>query len=136
MASKKKKRKKRGSRYHTGQYSSIKLLNGPIKYRSGWEKLFMEWLDANDDIQSYEYESIVIGYISNFKSQKLRHYYPDLFVHYVDGHNELIEIKPKSKLLHKLVLKKAQAAEVWCKEHNATYKLVTENDLKQLGILI
>lgn len=128
------KRRKRKSHYKVGEHASPKLLNGPAHYRSGWELTYMKWLDANDDVKSYEYESIVIAYISNMRSCKVRKYFPDIFVHFQDGKNVLVEIKPKRKLLNPTVIKKQLAAEQWCKENNATYELVTEDTIKNIKI--
>lgn len=131
----KKKRHKRGSRYRTGLHVSPKLLNSPAKYRSGWELEYMKWLDKNDQVINYKYESVVIAYLGNVKTGKLKKYIPDLLVHYQDGSNELLEIKPKKKLVNKVVCKKEAAALIWCREHDATYRFITEDDLKKLGLL-
>lgn len=135
MATKKVRKRKRKSHYHTGDHVSSKLLNGPAHYRSGWEEKYMLWLDNNEDVVSYEYESIVIAYLANIKLNKVKKYFVDIFVHYLDGRNELIEIKPHRKLKNVTVIKKQLAAENWCKDNNATYKLITEVDLKELEIL-
>ena len=55
MRKRKKKRK-----YLRGFHSSMKLLNSPAHYRSGWELKYMQWLDINDDVLNYSYEPIKI----------------------------------------------------------------------------
>jgi hypothetical protein len=132
MTQRKKKRKKR--RYKTGEHSSIKLLNGPAHFRSGWEKCYMKWLDDNDDIKSYSYESVIIGYLGNKSTGKMRHYYPDLLLEYIDGHKQLVEIKPSSKVEQKTNQKKFEAAKVWCKDHDCEFIIMTEIEMKKFGI--
>lgn len=95
----------------------------------------MRWLDATPDVISYEYESIRISYLSNKKTGKCRTYIPDLFVTYADGHKCLVEIKPNRRLINQIVMKKMIVAEEWCNANNASYILVTEITLKELGLL-
>lgn len=128
----KKKRKKR--HYHVGLHTSNKLLNGPAKFRSSWEDTYMTWLDNNDDVKSYLYEGIVIGYVGNRTSNKNKHYLPDLLVEMQDGTKHLIEIKPSSKVNQRTNQKKFVAAEIWCKDHDATFEIVTEITMKSLNI--
>ena len=67
--SNKKKKRRRKSRYHRGEYTSVKT--GQLcKYRSGWEQKYMEHLDANPDVVEWSYEKLIIEYISNQKTKK------------------------------------------------------------------
>lgn len=95
----------------------------------------MKWLDDNAAVTAYEYEKLVIEYVSNMKSKKIRRYFPDFLVHYADGHRELIEIKPKKRLVQATVKKKAAAAEAWCAANNMKYTILTEVELKSLSII-
>jgi hypothetical protein len=128
------KKKRRKRRYKTGEHASIKLSNGPAKFRSGWEKCFMEWLDQNVEIKNYSYESVIIAYLGNKSTGKMRHYYPDLLLEYVDGHKQLVEIKPQSKVQQKTNQKKFEAAKIWCSDHDCEFVIMTENEMKKLGI--
>lgn len=130
---KKKRRKKRKSRYHRGLHISPKA--GECKYRSGWEFSYMKYLDNNPDVISYEYEKLVIEYVSNVRTKKIRKYYPDFYVKYIDGHNEVVEIKPKRRTTQAAVVKKASSATIWCLANNAVYNIITEIELKALGLL-
>jgi len=130
---KRRPRRKRKSRYHRGLHVSPKA--GDCNYRSGWEFSYMKWLDANDDVLSWSYEKLVIEYVSNIKSKRVRKYYPDFHVKYSDGHVEVVEIKPKRRSEQSTVLKKASAAIKWCKINGATYVMVTEVELKLLKLL-
>jgi len=128
-----KKRRKRKGHYHTGVHVSVK--GGECKYRSGWELKYMEHMDSDDKVLRFEYEQVKIPYISNVRTGKIRHYYPDFLVTYVDGTQKLVEIKPKKRLDQAKVTKKLKAAEVWCREHGVTLAVLTEIELRLLGLL-
>ena len=96
----------------------------------------MRHLDTNPDIVSWSYEKIAIPYVSNKRTGKLRNYYPDFMVENSDGTKNIIEIKPSKKLSHVTVKKKVQAAEIWCSDHGFTYKILTEIELKDMGIIL
>jgi hypothetical protein len=132
-ASKKKRRRKKKGRYHRGLHVSPK--GGECKYRSGWELSYMKWLDANPDVETWTYEKLVIEYVSNLKTKRLRRYYPDFYVKYVDGRIEVVEIKPKRRLQGVTVQKKARAAVDWCAQNGATYIMLTEVELKSISII-
>lgn len=129
---KKKKRKKRG-RYHRGTY--VSPLAGECKFRSGWEHSYMMHLDADPEVESWSYEKLVIEYISNKSTGKVRRYFPDFCVMMKSGQNYVVEIKQKRKLDSAVVKKKSKAAEQWCMSNNAIYKILTEIELKELGII-
>ena len=95
----------------------------------------MKYLDQCDDVLSWTYESFFIDYLSNKRTGKTRKYYPDFKIEYSDGRSELIEIKPKKRLEQVIVKKKLAAASEWCTMHDVTLKVITENELKELGIL-
>lgn len=132
MPVKKRKRRKKG-RYKRGDHVSPKA--GTCRYRSGWELAYMKWLDDNVDVVSYDYEKLVIEYVSNLKSKRVRRYFPDFHVRYADGHIEVIEIKPKKRLVQAVVKKKAEAATRWCLSNGAVYIILTEVELKSMAII-
>ncbi len=127
-------RRKRKKKYHTGTYVSKKS-GAEFSYRSGWEQLLMEHLDVDPEVAAWEYETLIIQYVSNKKTGKLRKYFPDFIVDYVDGHREVIEVKPSRKVGRPTVQKKLKAGEGWCRAHGATFKVITEKELKGLGLL-
>lgn len=132
--SKSRKRRRKKSRYHRGEYTSVKT--GQVcKFRSGWEHKLMLHLDADPSITSWTYEQTIIEYVSNIRTKKIRKYYPDFYVTYSDGHVEIIEVKPKRKLSQAVVKKKTDAARLWCAERGVVYKIITEIELKALGLL-
>jgi hypothetical protein len=132
MPPKKKKRKRKG-RYQRGIHSSP--IAGECKYRSGWEQKYMVYLDDNPDVASWSYEKLVIEYVSNKKTKKIRKYYPDFQIEYKDGRKVVVEIKPSRKLQQATVVKKIRAAKEWCTEHDMVYKILTEIELKDIGLL-
>jgi hypothetical protein len=95
----------------------------------------MQHLDADDSVKSYLYEGIVVGYVSNVRSGRIRKYWPDFFIEYIDGKKVIVEIKPKKRLDHAAVKKKLAAARQWCIEHGVALEIVTEVELKALGLL-
>jgi len=133
LAKVKRKKRKRKGHYKTGVHSSPKA--GECKYRSGWELEYMQYLDAEASVTTYTYEQVIVAYISNVRSGKLRRYFPDFLVEYSDGRKVLVEIKPKKRLDQVKVQKKLTAARQWCEEHGATLEIVTEVELKALGLL-
>ena len=75
MVSQNPKKRKRRRGYHRGTY--VSPVAGECKYRSGWEEKYMNYLDSNADVVSWSYENLVIQYVSNKSTGKLRKYYPD-----------------------------------------------------------
>lgn len=130
----KRKRRKRKSRYHRGEYTSTKT--GQVcHYRSGWELSYLQWLDLNPLVSAYTYEPFKIPYVSNVKTGKTRGYIPDVLIELVDGDKFLVEIKPARKVMQATVQKKLTAGKLWCLEHGALMVVITEIELKSLGLL-
>jgi len=95
----------------------------------------MQHLDADDSVVGYRYEDVSIKYISNKKTGKVRQYWPDFLVQLRDGQQLLVEIKPQRKLDQARVQKKLKAAAGWCQAHGVTLVIMTEKELKLLGLL-
>jgi len=130
-STKRKKKRRRG--YHRGLY--VSSIAGECKFRSSWEEKYMRHLDSDPNVSTWSYEKLIIEYLSNKKTGKIRKYYPDFLVELKDGTRLVIEIKQHRKLDNAIVKKKIAAAEEWCSAHSATYKVLTEIELRQLGIL-
>ena len=92
-------------------------------------------LDEDPCVLTWSYEPFFIAYISNKKSGRVRKYYPDFLVTLTDDTRVLVEIKQKRKLDSPTVKRKATAAEEWCGAHGASYKILTEIELKDIGLL-
>jgi len=127
------KKKKKGGRYHRGTH--VSPIAGSCNYRSGWEQKYMVYLDENPEVVTWSYEKLIIEYVSNQKTMKVRKYYPDFQVEYIDGSKVVIEIKPLRKLKQLVIVKKSKAAEAWCMSHDMVYKILTEIELKNIGLL-
>jgi phage-related protein len=95
----------------------------------------MQFLDESAEVATWEYESFKIEYVSNKKSGRVRKYIPDFRVTFVDGTISIVEIKPSKRLVQATVKKKIVAAEEWCALNNCKFKVVTEHELKNLGLL-
>jgi hypothetical protein len=95
----------------------------------------MLWLDTNDNVKTYSYEALKIGYVSNQKSKKVRNYMPDFQVTMQDGKKLLVEIKPKRFLEKPINKKKFASAIEWCKENDHEFVVLTEIELRSLGVL-
>jgi len=129
----KKRKKKKTGRYRRGLH--VSPIAGDCKFRSSWEQKYMLYLDAHPDVSCWSYEKTVIEYVSNQRTKKIRKYYPDFYVEFKDGSRRLIEIKQKRKLEQASVKKKARAAHAWCASNGATYEILTEIELKNMGLI-
>ena len=134
MVARKRRRRKRKGHYHTGVHVSTKT-GQHCKYRSGWELKYMVWLDTHAAVKSYEYEGMKIPYLSNVRTGKLRNYMPDFLVTFTDGSRILVEIKPSRRVKQDNIQKKLKAAEGWCRDNSVTLQVITEVELKVLGLL-
>jgi hypothetical protein len=92
-------------------------------------------LDKDGSVSDWSYESVSIDYVSNVRTGRKRKYYPDFIVEYLDGRKELVEIKPKKRLNQLTVKKKIDAATDWCSTNAYTFKVLTEVELKQMGVI-
>jgi Straboviridae/Kyanoviridae head completion nuclease len=134
MAAKKKKPKRRRRVRHRGIYHSTKM-NVDMTYRSGWELKYFIYLDADPNVTAFISEGLKIPYLSNKKTGKIRNYIPDLLVEYADKTKKLIEIKPSRRVSNIKNKKKFAAAIEHCKHSEIEFVIVTEHDLKHLGLL-
>lgn len=100
-------------------------------FRSLWEYSYMKFLEqSNISLNDVEYESILIRYTNNGGG---RTYRPDFFI---TKQRKLIEIKSKWHLDNnaELINIKKEAALKWCKDNNATYEILTEDDFPILSL--
>lgn len=104
------------------------------KYKSSWELAFMRWLDAHNSVCTWLYEPFSVKYVASERTSKIRSYTPDFIIQWSDGRCELIEIKPSSRI-NKKVIKKAEAAAEFAFDSEASYSILTEIELKQLGVM-
>lgn len=136
-----------------------------IIYRSSWEFFFAKFCDLNDKIKKWSCENIAIPYhISNDIGQtEIHRYYPDFYMEMIkNGDPEfydrlIIELKPKSELsppkkpakqtlkmlenyeyslrTYKKNLHKWAYAKEWCNRRNIKFVIITEDVLKNKGLI-
>lgn len=130
---KRKGNKKRVSRRRRkclkGTFSSFKNKTVMV-FRSAVEFAYFFSLEEDEDVLSYEVERL--EYIEYYHPHKKKYYkyYPDVFVKYRDGHNEIVEVKAFSRLKNKINITKAEAAKKYVKTlYRTIYKIVTEKDI-------
>jgi hypothetical protein len=104
-----------------------------FSFKSSWEEAVMKYLDTRLDVMSWNYESIRISYIYN---QNKRWYVPDFVITFQDNHKEIWEVKPKFHRNAEQVILKEAAARIWCSQNNvSTYRVLTCDDLRSMGII-
>lgn len=128
------RRRRRKRAYFTGTYTSEKT-GRTCKYRSGWELKYFQHLDADPDVLDWTSEPFTIPYVSNKKTGRIRKYIPDVIVKRRSSGITLEEIKPANKLKKRLVARKIRAGEEWAADNKISFSIITEVELKALGLL-
>lgn len=129
-----KRRRTKSRRAKRGTYTSAKC-SKVIRYRSRWELLYAQYLDAQPSVASYEYEPYAIEYVSNVRTGRIRKYWPDFEITMHDDTKIIVEIKPAKKVIQAKNMKKAYYAKQFAAQSNKSYVILTENELKSLGVL-
>lgn len=132
-----------------------------INYRSSWEHWFMKYLDNNPQVVKWNSECVVIPYFSTADGRR-RRYFMDFWAKFDMGNGEykefFFEVKPKKETIApkqpaKLTVQakkrfinelytwkvnsdKWVAAEKVATKHNITFRLLTENGLRRLGMVL
>ena len=70
---------------------------GPIIYRSSWERKFCIYCERNPEIKTWSSESMCIKYF-NPLDHKYHNYFPDYLIQLQSGETFIVEIKPKAQL--------------------------------------
>lgn len=121
-----------------------------ITYRSRWELMVMQKLDAHPDVLEWSSEEIIIRYRSPIDN-RVHRYFPDFYMKRKDQQGKidsfLIEVKPKAQTQPPKVQNKPTkryinevatwgvnsakwaAAEEFCKDRGWTFMTITEADL-------
>jgi hypothetical protein len=97
---------------------------GTIRYRSNWEKQYVENLEKDENVISYVFEPLIIEYEYDQK----RNYIPDILIIYKDGSKKLIEIKPSYFLDAEINKCKFSSAKKFCEEKGMTFEVWTEKN--------
>lgn len=118
-------------------------------YRSSWEFTFMTFCDNNPSILQWASEAVHINY-RNPLTGKNTIYVPDFLMTYIDAsgkqHAEVVEVKPlketnlteagkspRAQAAAILNMAKWEAARSWCRAHNLTFRVITEQDIYAMG---
>ena len=117
------------SRYKTGVHISPKCVR-PIEYRSGWELLVAEALDADPSVVLYAYEAVGVPFVTNPRSGRIRKYFPDFFVQYKSGRQLIIEVKRDDKAQAFIVQTKAKACKEWAAASGVDYEIWTSKEIQ------
>ena len=121
----------RTSHYITGTYNAKKCKR-PVEYRSSWELIVAKHLDDDDTVESFEYETIVIPYITSKTSMRIRKYIPDFIVKYCDGRVVIVEVKRHSALTQRTIIAKADAAREYAAKKGWEYVFWTDKLVMEL----
>jgi hypothetical protein len=122
-----------------------------VQYRSLWERQVMRWLDENVNVRSWNSEEVVIPYRCKTDG-KLHRYFVDFYVHFTNGQEYLIEVKPdketkepkiparKTRGFIKQVMtyaknqSKWEAATEFAQNNSMIFEVWTEKTIKSMGI--
>jgi len=125
--------------------------NHPPIMRSSWEYSFAKWLDNNPQVVKWASEETVIPYISKLDN-RVHKYYTDFTVEFVGDRVVVFEIKPKKETQPPIKrsrkskryltevqtyvrnISKWEAAKSFAKKHDISFQILTEVELKKLGI--
>lgn len=93
-------------------------------FDSDLERRMMDRLESDPRVAKWmKRHGIVIPWIDS--QRRMRRYVPDFLVEYEDGRKAVIEVKDPSRIDSNDVQRKRRAAEIWCKQRNMEYVLVT-----------
>lgn len=120
--------------------------------RSSWERAFCKWCDFNGKVKRWSSETVVVPYIS-MVDKKWHKYYVDFVVEFTDNKVVMFEIKPfketqppkKRKRTKQFLYEmktyatntsKWKAASEFAKRKGVSFQILTEHELRKLGIKI
>lgn len=124
-------RRKKRSHYQTGTWRGTKSAL-PVEYRSGWERDVCRFLEQDPTVLRFHYEAVVVPYLSNLSKKKVRKYFPDFLIEFVDGRKVLLEVKRKDKVWTLLVQKKVQAGEAFARAQGWDWAIWTNEDIARI----
>lgn len=122
-----------GTQNKKGTYVSTKTGRSYF-FKSSWEEAVMKWLDANEVVTTWDYESVRIPYRYGTENRQ-RWYVPDFIVTFWGGESEMWEVKPKEFHLTERVMRTASAGKKYCAENDiVAYVLIDKDALVRRGI--
>jgi hypothetical protein len=115
-------------KFREGWYESTKM-GKSMHYRSGYEAKVYEYLDADNEVLTFEVEPFEIEYVHKGRSHK---YVPDVIVRFINGKTELWEIKPANQTLLEKNEDKWHAAKRACDTRGWEFVVITEVGIDRL----
>jgi hypothetical protein len=122
-------RKKNKTKFHKGYINSNKNGGQQMHYRSSWERDVYVCLENWSEVTGYKVESFPVEY---YWRGRRKRYFPDLFVVFKDGHIEVWEVKPDNQKELEINKAKWLACEGHCETRGWAFKVIDENEIKQL----
>lgn len=104
------------------------LGEGPIIYRSSWEKKFCLYCENNPSILNWWSEPLSIKYF-NPVDNSYHKYFPDYVIKLVSGETYIIEVKPKAQLQKPLIPKRKTKKSI--DSYKWSYEAWYKNGLKK-----
>ena len=116
--------------------------NEPIIFRSSYERIFVHWLESNNNVKQWASECLEIPYM--FIDGKMHRYYPDYVVEMINGDKLVVEIKPKNQTIkplnenstaYEMYVKnmcKWKAAKKFCDDRGYKFQIITEDTISRL----
>lgn len=124
MAKVRKKSRRRKTRFRGNPTEMKTKKGGDFVTKSSYETRYAEMLEADPKVKRFVYEPFKIPYKVRGKK---KNYIPDFLVEYVDGREELVEIKPAALVDLPRNKAKIKAGN----NHETPFVVITE---KELGI--
>lgn len=115
-----------GGCYKHGYFYTSKLKKR-LFYRSSLELIVFQKLEKDNNVKWFDSEPFRIPYI-NINGVK-KFYIPDILICFLDGHKELVEIKPDIFLNDDTVQLKIQAMKIYCIKNNMICNIMLESDI-------
>lgn len=122
------------SSHENGLFHSVKN-DKDFNYRSSWEKIILEYLDQDQSVAKFDFESIRIKYKLSYENYH-RTYIPDLLIKYNNGETKLIEVKPSAFVNTQKNQAKFQAAQKFCELTGFTFEIWSEDKLSEINKML
>ena len=103
-----------------------KKCNTEFYCRSSYERAYLEKLETDPQILSFDTEPFRVPYIYEGREHN---YVPDFIINRTDGTSFIAEVKPSSLVFEPKNAAKIAACQAICNEKRIPYSIITEHDL-------
>ncbi len=110
----------------SGTFPSLKL-GRLVVYASSVERDFLFFAEFDRDILHYQEQPFCLT--GELPDGSMHRYTPDFLVHRA-GEQQLVECKPADALDHPHTQQQCALGEAWAAEHDCTFRLVTDEELR------